>query len=357
MNYTKLSNTEASTKSKPSCTDPAALPRHILIGYWHNWQAQAADFIRLKDVSPNFDVIHVAFASSAKSNDGKMAFSPCSATTESQFKSDIHFLQQLGRKVIISAGGLNGSIAIDNAVTERNFANSVIDLIEEYGFDGVDINLEGKVELDDDDTDFRNPTSSSVTHLIAAIRKIRNNFGADFILSMAPETICVQGGYSAYGGIWGSYLPVIDNLRDILTYANVQHYNSNSISDVMMALDGRTYSQGTADFHVAMSEMLLQGFPINGNPDNIFPGLAPEQVAIGLPASSNIANHGYTTPDNVQKTLSYLFTGQRFGGNYFLRHESGYPTFRGVMTWSINWDAAFYHQFSITTRSFLDALP
>jgi chitinase len=352
-----MTNTGTSNLTKPSRPASAGLPRHILIGYWHNWRSQAADFIRLKDVSPDFDVIHVAFANATGSGDGSMAFSPCSATSEAQFKTDMRFLQQLGKKVIISAGGLNGSIAIDGPLTERNFANSMIGLIEKYGFDGLDINLEGQVELDEGDTDFRHPTSASVTHLIGAIHKISNNFGPGFILSMAPETICVQGGYSAYGGTWGSYLPVIHNLRGLLTYLNVQHYNSNSIMGSMRALDGKSYSQGTADFHVAMSEMLLQGFPVNGDPGNIFPGLTPEQVALGLPASSDIADHGYTTPDNVQKTLNYLFTGRRFGGNYRLRHKTGYPGFRGVMTWSINWDAAASRLFSSTTRSYLDALP
>ena len=358
MIFTHLSSDQMTTNPISSHTaQAAALPRHILIGYWHNWQSPSADFIRLKDVSPDYDVIHVAFATTAGFRGGRMVFNPCSATSAAQFKSDMRFLQKLGKKVIISVGGLNGSIAIDNPQTEKDFADSMTAVTEEYGFDGIDINLEGKVELDDDDTDFRHPTSLSVTHLISAIRRIRSNFGPGFILSMAPETICVQGGYSAYGGIWGSYLPVIDNLRDLLTYLNVQHYNSNSVTASMRALDGKAYSQGTADFHVAMSEMLLQGFPINGDPENIFPGLTPEQVALGLPASAKIADHGYTTPDNVQKTLNYLYTGQRFGGNYRLRHENGYPGFRGVMTWSINWDAATYRLFSTTTRSYLDALP
>jgi chitinase len=329
------------------------LPKHILVGYWHNWQAEAASFIQLRNIPSKFDVINVAFAGCSGKDIGLMTFTPCEATTVEQFKADIAYLHKLGKKVLISVGGANGSVAIADASAQQNFAESVTAIIREYGFDGIDVNLERKVTLDLNDTDFKNPTSPSVTNLIAAIKKIRANFGADFIISMAPETICVQGGYKAYGGIWGSYLPVIYALGDILTYVHVQHYNSG----LMTALDGKAYVQGTADFHVAMAEMLLQGFPINGNTDNLFPTLKPEQIAIGLPALANAANDGYTAPLEVQKALNYLTKGKPFGGKYTLRLPSGYPTLRGLMTWSINWDAASYHQFSQATRSYLDALP
>lgn len=329
------------------------LPKHILVGYWHNWQAQAAGFIRLKNIPARFDVVNVAFAGANGKAVGSMSFTPCEATNGEQFRSDIAYLHSRGKKVVISVGGANGSVAIANEDAQQNFVESMTGIIREYGFDGIDINLERKVVLDSGDTDFKNPTSPSVTNLIAAIQKIRANFNSDFIVSMAPETICVQGGYKTYGGIWGSYLPVIYALGDILTYVHVQHYNSGT----MMALDGKAYSQGTADFHVAMAEMLLQGFPINGNTENVFPTLRPEQIAIGLPALATAASDGYTAPQEIQKALNYLTKGKPFGGTYTLRKSSGYPTLRGVMTWSINWDATSYHQFSNSTRSYLDALP
>jgi chitinase len=255
--------------------------------------------------------------------------------------------------VLISVGGANGSVAIADAASQRNFVESMTAIIQQYGFDGIDINLEGKVILEEGDTDFKHPVSPSIIHLIAAARKIKNNFSPDFIVSLAPETISVQGGYRQYRGAWGSYLPVIDGLRDILTYIQVQHYNSGT----MMALDGKEYAQGTADFHVAMCEMLLRGFPINDKTQAFFFPLRPDQVAIGLPSSANIGNAGYTAPKEVQKALNYLSKGQDFGGPYHLHHTSGYPRFRGVMTWSINWDATTSFQFSTTTRNYLDVLP
>ena len=347
--YTKTKTPTISIYSQAS----TMLPRHILVGYWHNWQNDEASFVRLGNISSKFDVINIAFALPTGRTIGEMDFTPCEATTPNQFKSDIASLHRLGKKVLISMGGENGSLALTDREAQYHFIESMTSIIQEYGFDGIDINLESKVILGAGDNDFRNPLAPAITNLIGAIRQIRAYFGPDFILSMAPETICVQGGYKTYGGVSGSYLPIIDGLREILTYLHVQHYNS----DTMTALDGKNYSQGTADFHVAMAEMLLQGFQVNQNPKDIFPGLKPEQIVIGLPAFTNAASNGYTAPTEIQKALNYLTTGKSFGGRYTLRRPGGYPTFRGVMTWSINWDAAGYQRFSSSTRAYLDTPP
>ncbi len=329
----------------------STLPKHILAGYWHNWQASPAAIIPLREVIDHFDVINIAFATASDSGDGKIVFTP--HVDPEQFQSDIVYLQSLGKKIVISIGGATGSISIDNFAAQNNFSDSVTKIVQQYGFDGIDINLEGKVILDKGDTDFKNPISPSIKHLTAAIRAIKNRFGSDFILSLAPETINVQGGFRSYARFSGSYLPVIHELRDILTYLQVQHYNSN----VLAARNGNTYVPGTADFHVAMADMLLRGFPVQGDPNNIFPPLMPEQIVIGLAAWPSAVNGGYTSPVEVKKALNYLARGESFGGDYCLHDSVNYAAFRGVMTWSINWDAANQHEFSNAIRFCLDALP
>jgi len=113
---------------------------------------------------------------------------------------------------------------------------------------------------------------------------------------------------------------------------------------------------GNADFHVAMADMVLQGFPVAGNANNVFPALRPDQVAIGLPANVNAGN-GFTSVAEVQKALDYIIKGQSFGGSYRLRSTSGYANFRGLMTWSINWDAFNNFEFSSRHRTYLNSLP
>ncbi len=335
-----------------SAKNSSGLSSHILIGYWHNWQGDPAAFVRLREIVTHFDVINVAFAIPSEAGSGEIVFAPHTAISAGQFKSDVLHLQSLGKKVLISIGGAGGSMAIDNFAAQHNFVDSITAIIENYGFDGMDINLEGKVILDQGDTDFKNPTSPGIKHLIAAIRDIRNNFGSDFILSMAPEIINVQGGFNAYDHLSGSYLPLIHDLRDILTYLQVQHYNSGALE----ALDCNTYLPGTADFQVAMAEMLLKGFPVQGDAEDIFPPLKPEQIVIGLAACPSAVSDGYIAPSELHKALNYLTKGESFGGAYTRQSSANYSYLRGVMTWSINWDAANHHHFSNPVRSYLKAL-
>jgi len=329
----------------------AAVPGNkIIVGYWHNFDNGSTN-IRLRDVSPNFDVIQVAFAEpSGGASSGNMAFSPYNATV-ADFKSDIAYLQGQGKKVLISIGGANGTVDLSSAQSKQTFVTTMKNLIDTYGFNGIDIDLEGSsLSLNGGDTDFRNPTTPRIVNMIAAIRDILGSYGSDFLLTMAPETAYVQGGYVAYGGPWGAYLPVIHALRNDLDYLHVQHYNSGP----MTALDGRSYSQGTADFQVAMAEMLLVGFPIGGNANNLFPALREDQVLIGLPASPQAAGGGYTSPANVQQALNYLIKGQSYGGTYVLRNAAGYPGLKGLMTWSINWDKYTNFGFSSPHRTYLN---
>ena len=66
---------------------------------------------------------------------------------------------------------------------------------------------------------------------------------------------------------------------------------------------------GGADFHIAMTDMLLAGFPVAGNAATCSRALRPDQVAIGMPASVNAGN-GYVPPAEVHKSLDCLTKGR-----------------------------------------------
>jgi chitinase len=329
------------------------LPRRIIVGYWHNFD-NGSGFIRLRDVSRDFDVINVAFGEPVPGSFSTIQFVPDVRTTAAQVQADIAQLKSEGKKVLLSIGGANGHVELPTETDRQNFINSLRGIINQYGFNGIDVDFEGSsVTLAAGDTDFRNPTTPKIINLISALRTLANNYGPGFILSMAPETFFVQVGFASYGGSAGAYLPVIHGVRDKLTYIHVQHYNTGSV----LGLDGVAYSSANADFHVAMADMLLQGFPVAGNQSRFFPALRPDQVAIGLPAATQAAGSGYTTPAEVQRALNYIIRGQSFGGQYTLRNPAGYPDFRGLMTWSINWDRFNNFEFSRNHRAFLNGLP
>lgn len=268
------------------------------------------------------------------------------------FARDMAALQDAGRTVLVSIGGAADPVVVDDPSDAALFTASMIGILEAWGFDGVDIDLEGSsLFLSPGDSDYRAPVSPRIVHFIAAIEALAEARGEGFVLTTAPETAFVQGGFAAYAGIWGAYLPVIHALRDRLALVHVQHYNTGS----MFGRDGQVYEPATADFHVAMADMLLAGFTVSGGIP--FEPLEPQQVAIGLPATPEAAGSGFTAVGAVHDALDYLVLGVPFGGAYELADPDGYASFRGLMTWSINWDVEDGRSFSIPHREYLDGLP
>ncbi|RSM90353.1 chitinase [Streptomyces sp. WAC 01325] len=321
------------------------LPAHALVGYLHASFANGSGYTRMADVPDSWDVIDLAFGEPTSVTSGDIRFDRCpvaecpNVESDADFKAAIKAKQAAGKKVLISIGGQNGQVQLTTTAARDTFVTSVSKIIDEYGLDGLDIDFEGhSLSLNADDTDFKNPKTPVIVNLIAALKTLKAKYGDDFVLTMAPETFFVQLGYQYYGtGQWGgqdpragAYLPVIHALRDDLTLLHVQDYNSGPI----MGLDNQYHSMGGADFHIAMTDMLLTGFPVAGNANNVFPPLRPDQVAIGMPASTNAGN-GHVPPAEVTKTLDCLTKKTNCGS--YATHGT-WPALRGLMTWSINWD-------------------
>ncbi|MFJ6371355.1 chitinase [Streptomyces virginiae] len=321
------------------------LPAHALVGYLHASFANGSGYVRMADVPASWDVINLAFGEPTSVTSGDIRFRLCpvaecpNVESEAEFKAAVKAKQANGKKVLISIGGQNGQVQLASTAARDTFVSSVSKIIDEYGLDGLDIDFEGhSLSLATGDTDFRAPTTPVIVNLVSAVKTLKAKYGPGFVLTMAPETFFVQLGYQYYGsGPWGgqdpragAYLPVIHALRDDLTLLHVQDYNSGSI----MGLDNQYHSMGGADFHIAMTDMLLTGFPVAGNAARVFPALRPDQVAIGLPATTDAGN-GHTSPTEVTKALNCL-TKKTDCGTY--RTHGTWPGLRGLMTWSINWD-------------------
>ncbi|AZM59769.1 MULTISPECIES: chitinase [unclassified Streptomyces] len=321
------------------------LPPHALVGYLHASFANGSGYTRLADVPDSWDVIDLAFGEPTSPTSGDIRFDRCPASecpgveSDAEFKAAIKAKQAAGKKVLISIGGANGQVQLATTAARDTFVSSVSRIIDAYGLDGLDIDFEGhSLSLNADDTDFKNPKTPVIVNLISALKTLKARYGDDFVLTMAPETFFVQLGYQYYGtGEWGgqdpragAYLPVIHAMRDDLTLLHVQDYNSGPI----MGLDNQYHSMGGAGFHIAMTDMLLTGFPVAGDANNVFPPLRPDQVAIGMPATTNAGN-GHVSPAEVTKTLDCL-TKRTDCGSYAT--HGTWPGLRGLMTWSINWD-------------------
>ncbi|BCJ43443.1 hypothetical protein GCM10010168_42470 [Actinoplanes ianthinogenes] len=362
------SPTASPTPTSPTPTTPiptGGLPKHALIGYLHASFANGAGYLRMADVPADWDIINLSFGEPTSVTSGDIQFKLCPVTecptveSEAEFIAAIKTKRAAGKKVLLSIGGANGQVQLTTTAARDKFVSSVSAIIDKYGLDGVDIDFEGhSLSLNTGDTDFKNPTTPVIVNLISALKSLKARYGAGFVLTMAPETFFVQLGYQYYGsGPWGgqdpragSYLPVIYAVRDFLTVLHVQDYNSGSI----MGLDNQYHSMGGADFHIAMTDMMLAGFPVAGNTANLFPALREDQVAFGAPSSTSAGN-GYVAPAGVQQAVTCLVKGTNCGG--YTPRSGLNPDFRGLMTWSINWDKFYSWEFKNSHEPFLNALP
>ncbi|MGW3912637.1 chitinase [Streptomyces sp. NPDC005070] len=277
------------------------VPAHAVTGYWQNFN-NGATVQKLSAVQSQYDIIAVAFAD-ATSTPGAVSFTLDSAGlggyTVDQFKADIKAKQAAGKKVIISIGGQNGTISVSDSASATNFANSVYSLMQTYGFDGVDIDLENGL---------------NATYMSQALRSLSGKAGSSLVITMAPQTIDMQSTSN-------TYFQTALNIKDILTVVNMQYYNSGS----MLGCDGKVYSQGSVDFLTALACIQLQG------------GLDASQVGLGLPASTSGAGSGYVSPTVVNNALDCLTKLTNCGS---FKPAKAYPGLRGAMTWSTNWDAS-----------------
>ncbi|WP_103504470.1 chitinase, partial [Streptomyces sp. SM14] len=277
---------------------PHAVPAHALTGYWHNFD-NGSVIQKLADVQDAYDIIAVSFAD-ATDTPGEIVFNldpVLGYGSDQEFKDEIAAKQADGKSVIISVGGEIGNVTVNDPASAQRFAESTLTLMDEYGFDGVDIDLEHGI---------------NATYLTEAMEAIHAEAGDSLVYTMAPQTIDMQ-----HTGT--EYFQLALNTQDFLTVVNMQYYNSGS----MLGCDGQVYSSGTVDFLTALACIQLES------------GLDASQVGIGVPASPDAAGSGYVDPGVVTDALDCLTRGTNCGS---FTPDRTYPELRGAMTWSTNWD-------------------
>lgn len=301
--------------------DDSPLSGRVLTGYWQNFD-NGATCLRLSDVPEEYNIICISFAE-ATGNPGEITFvldsklsQALGGYTVSDFKADVNTAHGKGQKVILSIGGEVGNVIINSPDAAKNFADSAYALMQEYGFDGIDIDLEHGIDVD---------------NLANALHQLAEKAGPGFILTMAPQTMDIYT-YDA------TYLKLARACSNILTIMNTQYYNSGG----MPGYGGANYNQGTIGFLTALATTQLES------------GLRPDQVGLGLPATTRAAGGGYQDPANVAAAIESLVYGTEAGG---FTPPKAYNNIRGAMTWSINWDADNNYKFAKTVSECFKKLP
>lgn len=174
----------------------AQQPVRSLVGYWQSWNDPACPYFQLTETDSRYTVICVAFALPKTNSHCEMQFIP-EGISPADFKTQVEILQGLGKKVVISIGRANAMV--------RSWTMT--------------------------------PSVRSLSLLCWTSLTSMASMDWTSTWKEAPETAYVQGGMSAWGGLWGAYLPVIHALRDSLEILYVQLYNSGS----MFGIDSKVY--------------------------------------------------------------------------------------------------------------------
>jgi chitinase len=297
-----------------------ALPAHVLTGYWQDF-TNGAKPLRLAGVPTTYNLVAVSFGT-ATGTPGQVAFSVGSDVsqavggyTRAGFISDVRTLHSRGQEVVLSVGGADGTITVDNEAAATNFASSVFSLMQQYGFDGVDVDLENGLDP---------------AYMASALQQLAAK-APGMVITLAPEVAGVQSATA-------SYFQLAVRIKNILTLVNTQYYNTQAIR----GCNGKPYAPGTEDFLTSQACTLLQS------------GLNPDQVSLSLPASPAAAANGYVGPAVINDALDCLAGGISCGS---FRPPATYPAIRGAADWSVNWDAANSFHFASTVSPYLGTLP
>ena len=289
---------------------PDLAGKNILMGFWHNWPTSPGQGYQqgvfaempLTDIPKAYNVVAVAFMKGS----GIPTFKPYNVS-DAEFRAQVAQLNAQGRAVLISLGGADAHIELheDQGHVEA-LAYEIIRLVEVYGFDGLDIDLEQSAITFADNR----------TVLPEALRRVREHYegeGKHFIISMAPEFPYLRTD--------GAYLAYIEALQDLYDFIAPQYYNQGG--DGVWVDEENLWITQNSDEHKELFLYYLTDSLIHGTRG--FSPIPADRLAIGLPTNNDAAATGYVIdPQAANNALERLKT-------------AGNPV-RGLMTWSVNWD-------------------
>ncbi len=284
----------------------------VLVGYWHNWNSAGSDGYQrgtsanfnLSETQDGYNVINVSFMKTPQGQ-SLPTFTPHNKT-DAEFRSEVAQLNSEGKSVLIALGGADAHIELTQH-QEDDFVNEIIRLVETYGFDGLDIDLEqSAIEAADNQT-----------VIPSALRRVKDHYraqGKNFMITMAPEF--------PYLTTNGKYAPYIKGLEGYYDFINPQYYNQGGDGFWDNNLN-MWVSQSNDDlkeeFLYGLTERLVTG-------SDGFIQIPADKFVIGLPSNEDAAATGYVKDaSDVQNALQRL----KNSGNEI----------KGLMTWSVNWDA------------------
>ncbi len=286
----------------------------IVVGYWHNWcdgrgyQAGNAPCMTLKETNPMYNVVDVSFMKVYDTTEGRIPtfrLDPTVGLSEAEFIEQIKELNTQGRSVLIALGGADAHIELKRG-DETPFAEEIIRLVEVYGFDGLDIDLEQAAVT----------AADNQWVIPEALKIVKDHYraqGKNFLITMAPEFPYLKSG--------DKYVPYLERLEGYYDWINPQFYNQGG--DGIWVEEENAWITQNSDamkekFIFYISDSLLNG-------TRGFHKIPHDKLVFGIPTNNDAAATGFVKePQDLYNAFDAL-------------KQQGQPL-RGVMTWSINWD-------------------
>jgi hypothetical protein len=256
-----------------------ALPPKLIGAYWHMWQGPNVSEITAN--ATNYNIQYASFAMGSDGN-GNVAFNPVFQSGAS-LKNDITASKAAGSKWLISiGGGGDHTIRLLNETHATNMFNSLVGIIDSYGFQGIDYDLECGA------TCFNPDAAASLA------QKLKTKYGSNFVISAAPRPYEARSSSSIYT----SFALKAGNNLDIF---GLQFYDFP---------ETRNTAQLTSIINNDIATVVGHGIPSS-------------KILIGAITYTQY-NLGWNTVD-VYK-------------NIFLQQEQKYPDLRGVFIWDSSFD-------------------
>ncbi|MDZ5471698.1 glycosyl hydrolase family 18 protein [Bacillus sp. 31A1R] len=281
------------------------------IGYYTGWSTYSNFQVLNIDASK---LTHLNYAFANISSDGKIALGDSWADIEKPFpgdavdqpiKGNFNQLSKLKEqyphlKTLISVGGWTWSEKFsDVALTEQSrtvFAESCLQFILKYGFDGVDIDWEYPVAGGEADNVNRPEDKQNFTLLL---KKLKETFDAQSAKDGKKYFLSIAGGASkGY-----SNNTELDLIHPYVDYIQVMTYDFHGSWDTITGLNAPLYRDPDSKFSYQWSvQDAVQNYINHGVPAN--------KLIMGLPFYGRV----YNQVNNTNNGLYQSFTG---GGSAF----------------------------------------